>query len=117
VTTKKVLSLIVCFIGFAVPLQAQTLARAEVTATVRIPEFLSMHVGEATEIDNGTRRVTVFVTANRGWQLSVVNACGTCTVRMEGAEGRSGNDIPVTVEYAWPEGTNPPPMKYVLVPA
>ena len=79
-----------------------------------------MRLGETTAIGSHARRVTVYVTANRAWQLTVVNACASCAVRMESPEGRGGNDIPVTIEYEWPEGSAPPEpahIQYVLVPA
>jgi hypothetical protein len=119
VTAKKVLLLTFCIAGFTAPAQAQTLARAEVRATVRIPDFMSLRIGETTAIASHARRVTVYVTANRAWQLSVANACESCTVRIEGGQGRNGNDIPVTIEYEWPEATaapDPAEIQYVLVP-
>ena len=117
---KKVLFLLFCLAGIAAPAQAQTLARVEVTASVRVPEFLSTRIGDTAAIGTHARRVTVYVTANRRWQLTVANACVGCTVRIEDAEGRGGNDIPVTIEYEWPQGSAPPEptqIQYVLVPA
>jgi hypothetical protein len=117
---QKVLFLLLCLAGLAAPAQAQILARAEVTAIVRVPDFLSMRIAETTAIGSHARRVTVYVTANRGWQLQVANTCASCSVRTEGAEGRGGNDIPVIIEYEWPENSAPPEptqIQYVLVPA
>ena len=119
------LILFFCFAALAAPAQAQTLARVEVSATVRVPDFLSMRVAETAEPGPNVRNVTVYVTANRGWQLSVTNACAGCTVRMESLDaygstllgGDNGNDIPVTIEYEWPEGTDPTQIQYVLIPA
>jgi len=120
---------ILCFMTLATPLRAQTLARAEVTATVRMPEFLSMRVSEGTAVTTTSRRVTVYVTANRAWQLSVVHACTEpCTVRVisEGREhqehviGTTGNEIPVLIEYEWEAGRpapSPTDLQYVLTPA
>ena len=116
------LLLIFCFAGLTAPAlaQGQTLARAEVTATVRVPDFLSMRIDDPTPIGSHARSVTVYVTANRGWQLSVTNACGNCVVRVQGGEGRGGNDTPVFIEYEWPEGTAPPhptQIQYILIPS
>jgi len=120
VAAKKVLLLLSCLAGITAPAHAQTLAHAEVTAIVRVPDFLSVRVGETTTIGSHARRVTVYVTANRRWQLSVAHACGTCVMRIQDGEGRGGNETPVTIEYEWPEGTAPPDpaqIHYLLTPA
>lgn len=111
---------------------AQTLARVQVMAHLRIPDFLTLRVGEATTTGDNARRVTVYVSANRIWQLSVAKTCGsTCgslrwriLTGMErssssGIVGRNGNDIPVTIEYEW-DASSPPPesaLRYELTPA
>ena len=107
---------------------AQVLARAETVAQVRIPEFLSVKTGTVSEqvLANGTRsrRVTLYVTANSAWSLAIArtcqSSCGNLTIRVASvgsgapagnagvAQGDSGNDLPVVVEYQWDRGTAAP---------
>ncbi|MGQ0813260.1 MAG: hypothetical protein ACT4O1_02210 [Gemmatimonadota bacterium] len=128
---RKLLWIPFCFAVLATPAHAQQLARAEVTAHIRIPDFLSMRVGDSTDLSKSSRRVTVYVTANRVWQLSVAPTCGTScsalrwrvlsagvTSTATRVVGRNGNDIPVVIEYEWAEGTTPPSpseLEYLLI--
>jgi hypothetical protein len=100
----------------AAPSQAQQLATVRVEARVQIPDFLSVKQGETKDVvrEDGTRirRITLYVTANRSWNLSVVRSGSVVDV----ATGNSGNAQAVTVELAWKDDAPPDPnaLNYFL---
>lgn len=116
----------------AAPAYGQQLASVMVTAHVRIPDFLNLRVGQTTTVSSSSRRVTVYVNANRVWQLSATQHCTEdCTpvrwrvvsggqnssVESVRVVGGNGNDIPVVLEYEWSEGAPPPnpaDLQYML---
>lgn len=114
---------VVLFSLLASPAYGQQLASVMVTAHVRIPDFMNLRVGETTTVSATSRRVTVYVNANRLWQLSAEQRCtkdcaplrwrvvsGDANPGLEAARvvGGNGNDIPVVLEYEWNEGAPPP---------
>jgi hypothetical protein len=102
------------------------LARVEVTARVRVPEFMFIERGPVTEstLENGqhVRRVTLLISANRSWRLEVarlcVNSCTTAQYRVSSNSGKPGNAQQVVIEYFWDANTAVPPpdeFQYLLV--
>lgn len=120
----RYLLLFVCSMLFAMPAAAQSLATADVTARVRIPEFLSMRMVDATAVSATARRVVVQVTANNAWQLSVGGAeQAQCKVQMTSGDavgdrvaGRGGNDMQVVIEYECAAPPEPGALRYELTP-
>lgn len=121
------------FMLLVTPCSAQELAQARLTVTLRIPDFLSLRIGNtATAATETSRRVTVYVSANRSWQLTVDPACGIAckTLRWHVVSapvntsvndtrviGRNGDEIPVVIEYEWDAGQTPPDatdLRYLL---
>lgn len=91
--------------GSASSLAAQELARVEVTASVRIPEFMSLErsaVTESTRADGmRVRRVTLLVSANRMWRLEVSPSRAGVQYTISKATGRAAQRQEIIVELVW----------------
>lgn len=123
----------VLFALMATPCYAQQLAQTRLTLNLKIPDFLALRVDNTASVTTeNTRRVTVYVSANRTWQLTVDRACGSAckTLRWHVVSaapntnvndtrvvGRNGDQMPVVIEYQWDTGTRPPEaadLRYLL---
>lgn len=123
----------VLFAIMITPCHAQQLAQARLTLNLQIPDFLALRVDDAASVtSDNTKRVVVYVSANRTWQLTVDPACGSAckTLRWHVVSaapntnvhdtrvvGRNGNEMPVVIEYQWDAGTRPPEpadLRYLL---
>jgi hypothetical protein len=116
------LSLGLAAFGSSAP--AQQSAEVTVIAQVRIPDFLNVQVGAVTEstLEDGQhlRRVTLHVTANRSWTLTVNRTQASngsdAKVKLSKSEGKRGQHT-VVVEFRWnanERGPAPNEFQYVL---
>jgi hypothetical protein len=104
-------------------LAGQELARVEVTATVRVPEFMSLErvsAYEFTRVDGmRVRRVTLLVSANRTWRLEVSAQRDDVQYTVSKPTGRAAQREEVIVEFVWKdaeEAPRPDEFAYSLVP-
>ena len=95
----------------------------EVTATVRVPEFMSLERASAyefTRVDGmRVRRVTLLVSANRTWRLEVSAQRDDVQYTVSKPTGRAAQREEVVVELVWKDaGQAPLPdeIAYSLVP-
>jgi len=121
----------VAVLGVA-PVSAQAgVAQVRVNAVVRMPDVLQLMPGRTetvVEADEVVTRTTVYVSANRAWNLTAMVDGQVTKVRMEGdpargvrtsremqsASGRNGTRIPVVVEYRRPVNAAEPRLEWVL---
>ena len=124
----RLLWVVFAVLVFGADAEAQQLAEVRTVAHVRVPDFLILQTGETTEqtLADGKqlRRVTLYVTANRAWNLEVArtcsSGCSSAKYSVSGAAGNRGNAQQVIVEYVWERGAQPPAtneFEYLLVGA
>ena len=113
----RILLLSLGLVAFGSSAGAQQLAEVAVIARVRVPDFLNVQVAGISEtgLRDGkqVRRVTLYVTANRQWSLSVVRMCASSCSNVEvsatafsGSRGKTS----VVVEYRWERGEPAPAL-------
>lgn len=108
------------------------IAQVRVSASVRMPEVLQLDAGGTHTIrvaDEVVTRTTVYVTANRAWNLTaLVSGEGVSQVRVEAdarhgvrahadattASGRTGTRIPVVIEVRRPADAEPARLEWLL---
>jgi hypothetical protein len=113
----RIVLLTVGLLAFGSAAQAQQVAQVTTVASVRVPDFLVVKPGTVSErtLENGKhqRRVTLYVTANRAWTLSIARACeSNCTeaqYRVSAPAGKAGTALPVVVEFTWDSDEPAPP--------
>ena len=121
----------VAVLGVA-PVSAQAgVAQVRVNAVVRMPDVLQLMPGRTetvVEAHEVVTRTTVYVSANRAWNLTAMVDGQVTKVRVEGdpaqgvrtsremqsASGRNGTRIPVVVEYRRPVNAAEPRLEWVL---
>ena len=114
----RILLLSLALVAFGSGAGAQQLAEVGVIAHVRVPDFLNVQVAETSEtlLRDGkqVRRVTLHVTANRQWSLTVVRTCASSCHNVEvSASAFSGSrgKTSVVVEYRWERGEPAPALE------
>jgi hypothetical protein len=89
-------------------LSAQELARAEVTASIRVPEFMSLERVSAFEFTRAdgmhVHRVTLLVSANHTWRLEVLAERPDVQYTVSKQSGRAAQRQEVVVEFVWKDG-------------
>lgn len=124
----RMLLILVGLLAFGGIAEAQQLAQVNTVARVRIPDFLILKTGEVSEqtLADGSRvrRVTLYVTANREWNLAVARNCGSncseAAYTVSKSAGKSCNEQAVVVEYVWTRDKAAPAsneFEYLLVGA
>jgi hypothetical protein len=104
-------------LGSTSSLAAQELARAEITASIHVPEFMSIERASAHEYTRAdgmrVRRVTLLVSANRTWRLEVSAQRGDVEYTVSKASGRAAQREEVVVEFLWKHTESAPRLDEV----
>ena len=103
-------------LGSTSPMAAQELARVEVTASIRVPEFMSIERASAHEYTRAdgmrVRRITLLVSANRTWRLEVSSERDDVKYTISKATGRAAQREEVVVEFVWKDTASAPPDEF-----
>ena len=114
---------VVALLASASALAGQELARVEVTATVRVPAFMSLERASSYEFTRAdgmrVRQVRLLVSANRSWRLEVSAQRDDVQYTVSKPTGRAAQREEVVVEFVWKDAESAPEpdeFAYSLVP-